>query len=50
MVFESLVFVLNHGYFAFTLGNERSADTAQAQWSAMGDRQVPTIAPYLRNC
>jgi len=40
MVFESLVFVLNHGYFAFTLGNERSADTAQAQWSAMGDRQV----------
>jgi hypothetical protein len=41
MVFESLVFVINYGYIAFTLGNERSADTAQAEWSELdGDRQI----------
>ena len=41
MVIESLPFMLVHKYSSFVLGNERSADSSQAQWSELdGDRSI----------
>jgi len=40
MVFESIPFLICYEYSSFVLGNERSADSTQAEWSALGDRQI----------
>lgn len=40
MVFEAIPFIINHNYHYFTLGNERSADSVQAQWDKLDDREV----------
>ena len=40
MIFEALPFVLLHDYSGIALGNERSADSAQASWTDESNRQV----------